>query len=165
MTSPLNVVPQEHEIKSGVRNAQVLTEGLANVLADTYRLMFKTHAYHWNVEGPLFFSLHKLTEEQYENLFAAADELAERIRALGQLAPSTLAEITSASVINDLDENPSTGDMCADLAADHERVAHRLHALISLAAEHRDAVTEDLATARSAFHEQAAWMLKAIISK
>ncbi|UYV38258.1 DNA starvation/stationary phase protection protein [Rhodobacteraceae bacterium D3-12] len=165
MTSPLNVVPQEHDIKSGVRNAQALTRGLADVLADTYRLMFKTHAYHWNVEGPLFFSLHKLTEEQYENLFAAADVLAERIRALGQLAPSTLAEITDASVIKDLTDSPSAGEMCADLAADHERVAHRLHALIELAGSHNDAVTEDLATARSSFHEQAAWMLKAITAK
>ncbi|GFE66112.1 Dps family protein [Litoreibacter roseus] len=162
MTDALKVVPSETEVNSGVRDVDALAKGLADVLADTYRLLFKSHAYHWNVEGPLFYSLHNLTEEQYENMFEAADELAERIRALGKLAPMTMKGIMDASVIEDLDEVPSAGKMCADLAADHERIAHRLHALIELADEHKDAVTEDLATERSAFHEQAAWMLKAI---
>ncbi|MEO1748801.1 MAG: DNA starvation/stationary phase protection protein, partial [Pseudomonadota bacterium] len=106
MTSPLNVVAQEHSIASGVQDPETIAKALQDILADTYRLMFKTHAYHWNVEGPLFFSLHKLTEEQYENLFSAADTLAERIRALGQLAPSNLSTILSSSVIKDLDHQP-----------------------------------------------------------
>lgn len=162
MTDALNVVPAPQSPSTGVTNATATAEALRDVLSDTYRLMFKTQAYHWNVEGPLFFSLHNLTEEQYENLFKAADELAERMRALGKLAPNTMAEIMSNSVINDLDTAPSAGDMCADLAADNERVAHRLHALIKIADQANDPVTEDLATERAAFHEQAVWMLRAI---
>jgi starvation-inducible DNA-binding protein len=52
--------------------------------------------------------------------------------------------------------------MCEDLAKDHERLAHRLHALVELSGKHNDPVTDDLATGRSAFHEQAVWMLRAI---
>ncbi len=162
MTDPLHVVPKSEDVSTGVKDASAVANAVSDILADTYRLMFKTHAYHWNVEGPLFFSLHKLTEEQYENLFKAADKLAERMRSLGQLAPNTMAEIMSKSVIKDLDAAPSAGDMCSDLANDHERVAHRLHALVQLAGDHRDPVTEDLATERAAFHEQAVWMLRAI---
>ncbi|SHF75829.1 starvation-inducible DNA-binding protein [Litoreibacter ascidiaceicola] len=114
------------------------------------------------MEGPLFFALHNLTEEHYEDMFAAADDLAERIRALGQLAPMSMADIMENSVIEDLAEVPSAGDMCADSSRDHERVARRLHALIKLAGEENDPVTEDMATARSAFHEKASWMLKAL---
>ncbi|MEJ6396710.1 Dps family protein [Yoonia sp. 208BN28-4] len=162
MTHALNVVSEPKDISSGVREPKTIAEGLTNVLADTYRLTFKTHAYHWNVEGPLFFAIHNLTDEQYSNMFKAADELAERIRAVGQLAPNTMAEVISKSVIEDNNPNPAAGEMCTILADDHERVAHRLHALIKIAEEHNDPVTADLATARSAFHEQAAWMLKAI---
>lgn len=165
MSQSLNVVPEEREVKSGVRDVTAITEGLSDVLADTYCLMFKTHAYHWNVEGPLFFSIHKLTEEQYENLFAASDELAERVRALGKMAPMTLNEIIKRSVIEDTSGNPTAGEMCEALAADHERIAHRLHALIEIAGGRKDAVSEDLATERSAFHEQAAWMLRAIVKE
>ena len=162
MADALKVIPQSDDVNTGVRDVERLAEGLIDVLSDTYRLVFKTHAYHWNVEGPMFFSVHNLTEEQYQDMFTAADELAERIRALGKLAPMKMSTILDASTIKDAEEMPSAGAMCEDLAADHERVAHRLHALIELAGEGNDPVTEDLATERSAFHEKAAWMLRAI---
>ncbi|NOE20809.1 DNA starvation/stationary phase protection protein [Ruegeria atlantica] len=162
MTDALNVIPNENPVATGVRDTAALAKALSNVLADTYRLTFKTHAYHWNVEGPLFYSIHKLTEEQYENMFDAADEVAERIRSLGHLAPSQMSEIMELSVIKDLEGEISAAGMIEDLAADHERVAHRLHALTEMAGDRKDVVTEDLATERSAFHEQAAWMLRAI---
>ena len=165
MTHSLNVVAEPQSIASGVRKPKTIAEGLANVLADTYMLTFKTHAYHWNVEGPLFYSIHNLTEQQYEDMFAAADDLAERIRAVGQLAPMTMSEIQDRSAIDDSAAAPSAGEMCKMLAKDHERIAHRLHALIKVAGDQNDPVTEDLATARSAFHEQAAWMLKALVAK
>lgn len=162
MTDSLAVVPNADKIETGVRNVETLAKGLSDVLADTYRLTFKTHAYHWNVEGPLFFAIHNLTEEQYENMFAAADELAERIRSIGQVTPMHMQDIMDRSVIEDKETMPSAGEICEDLANDHMRVAHRLHALIKIAGESNDPVTEDLATERSSFHEQAAWMLRAI---
>jgi starvation-inducible DNA-binding protein len=162
MTSALNVVPQSDEVSTGVKDVKSMAQGLEHTLADTYRLLFKTHAIHWNVEGPMFFSVHNLTEEQYNDLFAATDEIAERIRALGQLAPSTLSSIVANSVVQDEETPAAAGAMCEDLAADHERVSHRLHALIKIAGEAGDPVTEDLATARAAFHQKAAWMLRAI---
>jgi len=164
MTEPLNVVTEPRDISSGVRQPDTIAGGLANILADTYMLTYKTHAYHWNVEGPLFYSIHNLTEEQYEDMFAAADNLAERIRAVGQMAPMSMGDIRDRSVVDDSPEKISAGDMCKALAADHERIAHRLHALIKMAGDHNDPVTEDLATQRSAFHEQAAWMLKALVA-
>lgn len=165
MTKTLNVVAAVKDVKSGVKDAETVAEGLANVLADTYRLTFKTHAFHWNVEGPLFYGVHNLTEGQYENMFAAADELAERMRALGQMAPMTMADIMENSVIKDAAKIPSAGEMVAMLAEDHVRVAHRLHALIKVAGQQNDPVTEDLATARSAFHEKSAWMLRALVAQ
>lgn len=162
MTDTLKVVPENDAVETGVRDADSTAEGIADVLADTYRLIFKTHAYHWNVTGPAFYSIHKLTEEQYEDMFAAADILAERIRALGVLAPTRMSDIMARSRVEDLDAPPSAGDMVADLASDHEALAHRFHALIQMVDGRNDPVTEDLATERSSFHEKAAWMLKAI---
>ncbi|GIT92037.1 DNA starvation/stationary phase protection protein [Jannaschia pagri] len=162
MTSPLNVVPKTEPVETGVRDVEGIASGLADVLADTYRLIFKTHAYHWNVTGPTFYSVHKLTEEQYEDMFTAADELAERIRSLGQLAPMQMADIMERSRVQDPKGVLSAGEMVEDLAADHEKLAHRLHGLVDLVEGRKDPVTEDLATERSAFHEQAAWMLRAL---
>ncbi|MEM8822951.1 MAG: DNA starvation/stationary phase protection protein [Pseudomonadota bacterium] len=165
MTSSLNVVPSPDNVSTGVRQTEKIAEGLADVLADTYRLVFKSHAYHWNVEGPLFYSLHNLTEEHYENMFEAADELAERIRALGHLAPTSMSDIMKRSRVEDRQGELSAEDMVQDLAQDHEQIAHRLHAMVEMVEGLKDPVTEDLATERSAFHEQAAWMLRAIAKK
>lgn len=165
MTQSLNVVAEPQDIASGVREPETIAEGLTNVLADTYMLIYKTHAYHWNVEGPLFYSIHNLTEGQYEDMFAAADKLAERIRAVGQMAPMSLKDIIGLSAVEDSPEKVSAGEMCRALSDDHERIAHRLHALVKLAGGHNDPVTEDLATERSAFHEHAAWMLKALVAE
>ena len=162
MSNALNVVPREDNVSTGVRDTQTIAEGLADVLADTYRLVFKSHAYHWNVEGPLFYSVHNLTEDHYENMFEAADDLAERIRALGHLAPTSMKDVVARSQIDDVAGALTTQDMIKDLAQDHERIAHRFHALIELLDGRKDQVTEDMATERSAFHEKAAWMLRAL---
>lgn len=161
MTEQMKVVPKADRVQTGVKDTKALAEGLTKAVADTYRLIFKTHGYHWNVEGPLFYSIHHLTDEQYKEMFPAADALAERIRAIGQLAPFSLADVIKVSVIKDPEKLPSAAEMIEDLAKDHAAVARRFHDLIKLADEHSDPVTADLATARSAFHEQAAWMLRA----
>lgn len=162
MTEALQIIPQKTDVHTGVGETAAIAEKLADVLADTYRLIFKTHGYHWNVVGPMFYSVHNLTEGQYQDMFAAADVLAERIRALGHLAPSQMSDVMKRSEITDQDSLPDAGTMVSDLAKDHETIAKRLHELVELAGEHHDPVTEDLATARSAFHEKAAWMLRAM---
>lgn len=161
MNTLMEVVPGTDAVKTGVRDVKPLAKGLTEALADTYRLVFKTHAYHWNVEGPLFFSIHNLTDAQYAEMFAAADEIAERIRALGQLTPFRLTEIIAASIVKDASALPNAVAIVEDLAQDHEQVAKRMHGLIDLAEKHHDPVTVDLITGRCAFHEKAAWMLRA----
>ncbi|MFQ3595884.1 MAG: DNA starvation/stationary phase protection protein [Sphingomonadaceae bacterium] len=66
-----------------------VAEALGPVLADSYQLFIKTQGVHWNTHGANFYGLHKLTQEQYEDLYAAIDEIAERIRALGATAPAS----------------------------------------------------------------------------
>ena len=68
-----------------------VAESLGPILADHYLLTLKTQNFHWNVTGPNFQGLHSLFGTQYEALFAAVDEIAERIRALGFPAPGGFA--------------------------------------------------------------------------
>ncbi|WP_460273616.1 Dps family protein [Celeribacter sp. ULVN23_4] len=162
MADILETIPESTSINTGVNAPKVVAEGLAQALTDTYTLLLKTHIYHWNVEGPMFYSIHTLTEEQYGELFQATDDLAERIRALGQLAPMSVRDVLDGAKVKDAPKSPSAHEMVADLASDHEQLAAQLHKLIKLAEDHNDDVTGDLAVARAASHEKAAWMLRAI---
>ena len=71
-----------------------IANGLSILLADTYTLYLKTHKYHWNVQGPMFQTLHLMFETQYNELSLAVDLIAERIRALDVLAPGSYSEFS-----------------------------------------------------------------------
>ena len=72
-----------------------IAQGLSRMLADTYLLYLKTHNFHWNVEGPMFQTLHTMFMGQYTEAWNAIDPIAERIRALGHYAPGTYKEYLS----------------------------------------------------------------------
>jgi starvation-inducible DNA-binding protein len=145
-------------------DAKRLADGLSRSLAETYVLYVKTQGCHWNVVGPLFYGLHKLTEEQYQGLATAADEIAERIRALGQPAPASFSEFLKLSDVGETAGRQSAQDMVATLMSDHETVARTLRDLVGLAEKANDVVTADLLTDRIHAHEEAAWMLRSIAS-
>lgn len=148
------------------RDRKRLANGLTGLVADSYLLLVKTHGYHWNVVGPLFVSLHELTERQYENLFAAIDELAERIRALGYPAPSSFAQMIAQAQIDEEEESASSAEqMVRSLIGDHEKVVRRLRTTATIAADMQDDVTADLLTKRMDFHEKAVWMLKSLVAQ
>ncbi len=139
-------------------------EALRKTLAESYVLLIKTHNYHWNVKGPQFVALHNLFELQYNELFLAVDELAERLRALGQHAPGTMAEFAALSQVKD-GQATKASDMVADLRASHTLVAQTARKGVKAAEGVDDVGTADLLTARSQVHEKAAWMLASILEE
>jgi starvation-inducible DNA-binding protein len=136
-------------------------DALARLLADTYTLYLKTHGYHWNVTGPRFPSLHVLFEEQYIEMRDAVDEIAERIRALGVMAPGSYRQLGRLTSIEEDEGVPGALEMVRHLADDHETVATTAQAALRAAEEAGDAATVDLATRRITVHEKARWMLRA----
>ena len=92
---------------------KLLAGGLSHLLADTYAVYHKTHAYHWNVTGPMFNTLHLMSEGQYTELWQAVDEIAERIRALGHFAPGGYALLTSLTKIDE-DNGPAPAKRKSD---------------------------------------------------
>lgn len=139
---------------------KAINTGLARVLADTFTLYLKTHGYHWNVVGPHFRSLHVMFEEQYNAMFLATDELAERMRALGVEAPGSLSEMLELASLSDREPTDDAMTMVRNLQRDHEALAAAIRPLAVAADEAGDGATADLYNARMSFHEEAAWMLR-----
>ena len=127
-------------------------------IADTYVLLAKTQGCHWNATGANFHGMHKLTEEQYIELFAAADVLAERARAMRQLAPSGMAAMLELATLEEADCAVTTEQVARMLATDNMSMAEQARDLADEAEEAEDPATHDLLSARIAAHEKAAWM-------
>ena len=140
-----------------------IAEGLSRLLADTYGLYLKTHSFHWNVEGPMFNTLHLMFMEQYTELWNALDAIAERIRSLGYPAPGTYAEFARLSKIEDTEGVPDAMTMVALLVRGHETVARTAREVFKAADKGGDESTADLLTQRLQVHEKTAWMLRSLL--
>lgn len=142
---------------------QTIAQGLAKVLADTYTLYLKTHNYHWNVRGPMFHSLHTMFEQQYTELALAVDEVAERIRALGELAPGSYSEFAKLASIPEGNSRNDAQAMIRELVEGQEAVVRTCRALFPAVDEANDEPTHDLLTTRMQTHEKNAWMLRSLL--
>ena len=145
-------------------NSSPVIVSLRQVVADSYALLGQTHLCHWNVRGPGFFALHAAFEAQYNELFPAVDEIAERIRALGALAPGGLGNLAKLSGMEEIAEDTAAEEMVDHLAKANEKVIGSLKKAREAAAEAGDDETEDLMIARTQVHEKAVWMLKAYLA-
>ncbi|SNY41769.1 starvation-inducible DNA-binding protein [Arsukibacterium tuosuense] len=153
----VNIGIEENERKA-------ICEGLAVLLADTYTLYLKTHNYHWNVTGPMFQTLHTLFETQYNELALAVDEIAERIRALGEFAPGSYKEFAKLTSIKEADGIPTAEEMIKDLVKGQEAIAKTARSIVPVADKASDEVSLDLLTQRMTVHEKTAWMLRSLVA-
>ena len=144
---------------------QRAANALSNVLADTFILYLKTHNFHWNVTGPMFGTLHRMFEEQYNELWLAVDAIAERIRSLGFSAPGSYGEFTRLTYLHETPAATNASEMIAELLRDHETTARTARSALAVARTAVDAPTEDLLTQRLAAHEKSAWMLRSLLSE
>ncbi len=142
------------------RTNEDVPDKLKGFLADTYVLLIKTQGCHWNARGPNFFGLHKLTEEQYEELFKAVDELAERLRALGGQAPVSLADMLGLAALDEAKEVHATEEAVRLLVADNRAMSARAKELALDADEADDLATHDMLVKRIEVHDKAAWLLE-----
>lgn len=145
------------------KHRKSISNGLSHFLADTYLLYLTTHNFHWNVTGPHFQSLHLMFETQYNELWLAVDEIAERIRALGATAPGTTAQFHKLASLKEAAKVPAWKEMVKKLVDDHEHCARNARELFKIADAGGDDGTADLATIRMKSHEKAAWMLRSLI--
>jgi starvation-inducible DNA-binding protein len=137
--------------------------GLSRVLADSYLLYLKTQNFHWNVTGPTFGELHAMFEQQYQDLAAAVDELAERIRAIGQLAPGSFKQFSDIAEVEEEASVPPAKRMIEMLAADHELVVRRMREVYEITNEVDDVETGDMMIRRMQVHAKHAWMLRSYL--
>lgn len=142
-----------------------VSEALKTVLADTYGLYVKTQNYHWNIKGPHFYSLHKLLEDQYDDLAGAIDEIAERIVILGERAPGSFKEYQALMTLSEAAGHiQHYQEMVHDLAQAQGDLCKTLQKTLEMAQGVGDEVTAGLMADRLSVHEKNKWMLDATLT-
>lgn len=147
------------------KDRAAIAKGLSRLLADTYVVYLKTHNFHWNVEGPMFQTLHQMFMEQYTETWNAIDLVAERIRSLGHYAPGTYAEYLKLARVQETPGQPRAEQMVRLLIEGQEAVVKTAREVLPLAEKADDQPTLDLLTQRMQVHEKNAWMLRSLLKK
>ena len=147
------------------KDRAAIADGLSRLLADTYVLYLKTHSFHWNVEGPMFQTLHLMFMGQYTEAWNAIDPIAERIRSLGHYAPGSYKQYVKLATAKETEGVPKAAKMIAELIAGQEAVARTARSVLPLADAANDQPTLDLLTQRLDIHEKNAWMLRSLLKK
>lgn len=151
-----NIGISEKEIKT-------IVPELEKFLASESVLNLKIRNYHWNVEGSQFGGLHSFFEWLYNSSSEHIDEIAERIRMLGEKSPATMKDFLEKSFISEetnLELNSS--DMLSNLLSDTEKTIQEIRKSIEIISETNDFGTEDFLVASMQNYEKTAWMLRSM---
>lgn len=115
---------------------------------------------HWNVSGPLFRPLHHEFDEVADSARGWADDVAERLMAIGLSADGRAASVAGGSDLPSMPEGKLEGGEAVRLVADRmSAVAGRLRTRAGLVGE-TDLLSQDLLIEVGRGLEKDLWMLR-----
>ncbi len=138
---------------------QVIADGLARFLADTYAMYVKTQNFHWNLKGLEFYSLHLLFDKQYHEMAEELDEIAERIRSIGFFVDATFSAFRKLTLVKEEEKILSIKDMLLSLIEGHEILVRHGRHVAQLTDQEGDFATVDMLGRMLGAHEKMLWML------
>ena len=139
-----------------------LVLSMCEVLGTAMVLYMTTHGFHWNVEGPNFFELHKLLDDQYNDIWASLDDHAEHIRALDAYAPQTMTQLLKFSRLQEAPNGVVPArDMLLFLIEGHETLIDLMNEVFAMANEENQQGLTNFLGARIEAHQKMRWMLRA----
>ena len=139
---------------------ETLIEQMKTILGTTFGLYFKSHAFHWNVEGPDFAQYHGFLEDFYESVYGNVDPIAEHIRALDSYAPVSLSRMMELSDIEEKDSVPTALAMIEDLKISNDTYMVHLRAGITAAEGANEPAVGNFLQDILDQHQKHGWMLR-----
>jgi starvation-inducible DNA-binding protein len=136
---------------------------LNKVMGDTFVMYYKTHSYHWNIEGPDFYEYHTFLQEIYSEIYPTIDTIAEHIRALDAYAPTSLKYIKDYSTIQEDDIVVGAMQMIKNLSDANNVVLLTLMMAYKIAEEAGEIGVSNFLQDRVIQHQKHGWMLKSTL--
>jgi starvation-inducible DNA-binding protein len=158
--SATDVQSLTHELTRENKPESPVVQALQRQVANAFVLYANYKHYHWQTYGPLFRDLHKLFDQLAEDVLPTLDELAERVRMIGQdppahlIAAADLASVTAAAPHSTMREMVEEGDRNLLVVIKEMRQAAKL------ADEHGDPGTVDIFSRLVQIHEKHEWFMR-----
>ena len=137
-----------------------LIDGLRVYLASNMVLYLKTHSAHWNITGPNFFELHKMFEDQYNELWKQVDTIAEKVRELDEFITVSPMDQIKLSIIEPEQGITDDKGYVHSLFKDHNRMISLLNVVFKLAESENNQAIMNYIAERLDSHAKMRWFLK-----
>jgi starvation-inducible DNA-binding protein len=140
--------------------AKSVKDALNAILADSFALYLKTKNFHWHVSGPHFRDYHLMLDEQAAEIFAATDDIAERVRKTGNTTLRSIGDIARHQTLKDNDQDfVSPADMLTELRDDNLKLVEALREAKEIADAAKDNATSAIIDDWTDQAERRAWFL------
>ena len=143
-----------------------LVAAMRIVLANTFVMYFRSHSYHWNVEGVEFSQYHEFFGDLYTDVYESVDPIAELLRKLDEYAPVSLDELFKYKTLQEETTRVVLlADILAKLIAANEEVLSSLNKVFEIANKNKQQGICNFIADRIDTHQKHGWFLKASAKK
>jgi len=155
---PATLTALTRDVSKENRADHPVVQHLQRQVANAFVLYANYKHYHWQTFGPLFRDLHLMFDELAQDVLGTIDEMAERIRMIGQDVQNVqLRQMQEAANVHSAAAGRSMRDMIEEADAN----------LLVVIKDMRDAAsgTVDLFSKVVQIHEKHEWFLREILKK
>jgi starvation-inducible DNA-binding protein len=155
---PATLTALTRDVSKENRADHPVVQHLQRQVANAFVLYANYKHYHWQTFGPLFRDLHLMFDEVAQDVLGTIDEMAERIRMIGQDVQNVqLRQMQEAANVHSAAAGRSMRDMIEEADAN----------LLVVIKDMRDAAsgTVDLFSKVVQIHEKHEWFLREILKK
>lgn len=162
-TKPRDIEKIEREVSRENTPNSPVVQALQLQTANAFVLYANYKHYHWQTFGPLFRDLHKLFDELAQEVLSTVDELAERVRMIGQDPPAHLLESANMATVASAGPHMSMREMVEEAQRNLVLVISEMRKAVKVAEEHDDPGTVDLFSKSVQIHEKHEWWMRDIL--
>ncbi len=140
-----------------------VVQALQRQVANAFVLYANYKHYHWQTYGPLFRDLHKLFDKLANDVHSTLDELAERVRMIGQDPPAHLLESADRASVSRAAPHSNMREMVEEADRNLLLVISEMRQGAKTAEEHGDPGTVDVFSRMVQIHEKHEWWMRDLL--
>ena len=155
----------EEKISIHNKPTDAIVTSLQQQVANAFILYLNYKHYHWQTFGPLFRDLHQVFDDFAEEVYGTIDELAERVRMIGQNPVSRIEEFLQTATIQSAKQSNDMREMIGEADRNSQQIIKEMREAIRTCDEGDDPGTADVFTRFIQIHEKQEWWLRDILEK
>ena len=142
-----------------------VVQALQGQVGNAFVLYANYKHYHWQTFGPHFRDLHKLFDSMADDVLSTTDELAERVRMIGQDPPAHLLEAADLATVSRAAPDSNMREMIEEADRNLLIVVSEMRQAARVAEEHDDPGTVDIFSRTVQIHEKYEWWMRDLLKK